>query len=97
MEVLYIKGIIHSVLYPESLFRTLAFWAMTVATAIVTYPLPATAVAIIDVSAQRCCPALLQGIKGAHNKTIGSILLHKLLSKPIYDLGNFKLRSLHYF
>jgi hypothetical protein len=97
MEVLNIQGIIHPVLYPESLFCPLAFRTMTVTTAIITYPLLTAAVAIIYVSAQGRSTAFLNGIQGAHNKTIGLTLLNKLLTKPIYDLGNFKSGSLHYF
>ena len=43
---------------------------MTVTATVITYSLLTTTIAIIYVSAQCCCPALLQGIKGAHNKTI---------------------------
>jgi hypothetical protein len=52
MEVFTIESIIHPVLDPESLFGTLAFGAMTVTAAIVTYSLLTTAVAIINVSTQ---------------------------------------------
>ena len=97
MEVFTIKGIVHPVLDPQSLFCTLAFWTMAVTAAIATYPLFPADIAIIYVSAQCCCTALLQGIKGAQSKTIRMTLHDKLLSKPIYDLGNFKLRALHYF
>lgn len=97
MKVSHIKRIIHSVLDPECLFCTLAFWTMTIATAIITYPLLTTAVAIIYVSAQSRCSAFLKGIKSTYHKTIGLTLLNVLLSKPIYDLGNFKLWPVHYF
>lgn len=97
MEVLAIKSIIHSVIHPEKLFCPLTFGAMTVTAAVITYPLLTAAVAIIDVSAQCCCPALLQGIKGMYHKTIGMASLNKLLSKPIYDLSNFELCTWHYF
>jgi len=97
MEVLNIKGIIHPVLDPESLFCTLALGTMTVAAAIITYPLFTAAIAIIYVSAQCCCPTFLKGIKSSNYKTVGVTLLNKLLSKPIYDLSNFELSTWHYF
>jgi hypothetical protein len=97
MEVLNIKSPIHPVIDPERLSCPLAFWAMTVATAIVTYSLFTTAVAIIYVSAQSRCSAFLKGIECSNYKAVGLALLNKLLSKPIYDLGNFKLWAGHYF
>jgi len=97
MEVFTIKGIIHPVLDPESLFCTLAFRAMPVTAAIITYPLLTAAVAIIYVSAQGRSTAFLKGIKGTYNKTVGLTPVNKLLSKPIYDLGNLKLWPMHYF
>ena len=97
MEVFTIEGIIHSVLDPKSLFCTLTFGTMTVTAAVITYPLLTTAVAIIYVSTQGRSTAFLKGIQSAHNKTIGLTSLNILLSKPIYDLGNLKLRAMHYF
>lgn len=97
MEVLNIKCIIHPVIDPQRLSGPLAFWTMTVATAIVAYPLFTAGIAIISVSAQSRCAAFLQGIKGTHNKSVGLTLPGKLLSKPIYDLGNLKLWPVHYF
>lgn len=91
MEVLTIKGIVHSVLDPESLFCPLAFWAMTVTAAVITYSLFTAGIAIIYVSAQGRSTAFLKGIKGTYNKTVGAILPGKLLSKPICDLSNFEL------
>ena len=70
---------------------------MTVTAAVITYPLLTTAVAIINVTAQGRSTAFLKGIQSAQNKTIGIASLNKLLSKPIYDLGNLKLRAMHYF
>jgi hypothetical protein len=49
------------------------------------------------VATQSRCSAFLQGIKGTHHKTVGLVLLNKLLSKPVDDLGNLKLRTVHYF
>jgi hypothetical protein len=97
MEVFTIKGISHPVLDPESLFGTLAFGAMTVTTAIITYSLLSTAVAIINVSAQGRSTAFLKGIEDTYHKTVGMTLINILLSKPIYDLGNLKLWAMHYF
>jgi hypothetical protein len=97
MEVLNIKSIIHPVLDPESLLCPLAFWAMTVTAAVITYPLLTTAVAIIYVSTQGRSTTFLKGIKSTYHKTVGLTLLNKLLSKPICDLGNFKLWPGHYF
>jgi hypothetical protein len=97
MEVFHIKGIVHPVLDPESLFCPLAFRAMTVTTTIITYPLLTADIAKIFMPSQSRCATLLQGIKGTYHKTVGLTLLNILLSKPIYDLGNFKLRTLHYF
>ena len=97
MEVFTIEGIIHPVLDPKSLFCTLTFRTMTVTTAIITYPLLTTAIAIIYVSAQCRSTAFLKGIKSTHRKTIGLAPLNKLLSKPIYDLSNFELSTWHYF
>jgi hypothetical protein len=97
MEVLNIKGIIHPVIDPKSLFCPLTFWAMAVSTAIVTYPLFTAGIAKIYVSAQSRCTTLLQGIESSNNKTIRLTIINILLSKPIYDLVNFKLRALHYF
>jgi hypothetical protein len=97
MEVFTIEGIIHPVLYPKGLFGTLAFWTMTVPTAIITYPLLTAAVAIINVSAKGRSTAFLKGIKSTYHKTVGMTLLNILLSKPVYDLGNLKLWPMHYF
>jgi hypothetical protein len=97
MEVFTIEGIIHPVLDPESLFCPLAFRAMTVTAAVITYPLLTTAVAIIYVSAQGRSTAFLKGIEDTYHKTIWMTLINILLSKPIYDLGNLKLRAMHYF
>ena len=97
MEVFTIKGIIHSVLDPESLFSNLAFRAMSVTAAVITYPLLTTAVTIIYVSTQGRSTAFLKGIKGTNNKTVGLTPINKLLSKPVYDLGNLKLWPMHYF
>jgi hypothetical protein len=97
MEVLNIKGITHAVVDPESLFCPLAFRTMAVATAVITYPLLPAGIAKIFMSSQSRCPAFLNGIQRTHNKTVRLALLNILLSKPIYDLGNFKLRALHYF
>ena len=97
MEVFHIKSISHPVLDPESLFSPLAFRTMTVATTIVTYPLPTATVAKIYMSAQSRCTAFLQCIERTYHKTIGLAPLNILLSKPIYDLGNFKLWTERYF
>lgn len=97
MEVFTIEGIIHPVLDPKSLFGTLALGTMTVTAAVITYPLLTTAVAIINVPAQGRSTAFLNGIESTQNKTIGIASLNILLSKPIYDLGNLKLRTMHYF
>jgi hypothetical protein len=70
---------------------------MTVTTTIITYPLLTAGIAKIFMSAQSRCTAFLQGIKGTYHKTVGLAFLNILLSKPIYDLGNFKLRTVHYF
>ena len=91
MEVLTIKSAIHPVVDPESLFCPLAFRTMTVTATIITYPLLTAAVAIIYVAAQGRSTAFLKGIKSAYNKTIGLTPLNIMLSKPINDLGNFKL------
>jgi hypothetical protein len=96
MEVFTIKGIIHSVLDPESLFCPLAFGAMPVTATVITYPLLTAAVAIIYVSAQGRSTAFLQGIEGAYNKTIWVTPVNILLSKPINDLSNFKFSPVHY-
>jgi hypothetical protein len=97
MEVFTIKGIIHSVLDPESLLCPLTFRTMTVATTIITYPLLTAGIAIIYVSAQGRCTAFLKGIKRTYNKTVGLIHLNILLSKPINDLSDLKLWTVHYF
>ena len=97
MEVFTIKGIIHPVLYPESLFGTLTFRAMTVTATVITYPLLTAAVAIFYVSTKGRCTAFLKGIQSTYHKTVGMAPLNKLLSKPIYDLGNLKLWPMHYF
>src|SRR5450756_328151 len=91
MKVFNIEGIVHPVLYPESLFRPLAFGTMTVTTAVITYPLFTAAIAKINMTSQSRSTAFLDGIQGAHNKTVGMTLLNILLSKPIYDLGNLCL------
>ena len=96
MEVFTIESIIHPVLNPESLLCPLTFRTMTVATAIVTYPLLTAGVAI-DVSAKCRSTTFLKGIKSTYHKTIGMTPFNILLSKPIYDLSNFKLRTWHYF
>src|SRR5450759_1529252 len=97
MKVSHIKGVVHSVLNPESLFCTLTFRAMTVTAAVITYPLLTAAVAIINVSTQRRSTAFLKGIKSTYHKTVGLTPINILLSKPIYDLSNFKLWTGHYF
>jgi len=97
MEVFTIKGIIHPVIDPESLFCPLAFRTMAVTTAIITYPLLTATETNIYVPAQSRCAAVLQRIKGTNQKTVGLVLLNILLSKPIDDLSNFKLWALHYF
>src|SRR5450759_1352051 len=97
MEVFTIKGIIHPVLDPKSLFCPLTFRTMAVATTIITYPLLTAAVAIINVSTQSRSTAFLKGIEGTYHKTVGMAPLNKLLSKPIYNLGNLKLWPMHYF
>jgi hypothetical protein len=96
MEVFTVNGIIHPVLYPKSLFCPLAFRTMTVTTAVITYPLFTTAIAIINMTSQSRSTAFLKGIQGAHNITIWVTPLNILLSKPINDLSNFKLRPEHY-
>jgi len=70
---------------------------MAVATTIITYSLLTAGIAKIFMPAQGRCAAFLQGIKGTYHKTVGLTLLNILLSKPIYDLGNLKLRAMHYF
>ena len=97
MEVFHIKSISHPVLDPKSLFCSLAFRAMAVATAIVADAFLTTRVANIFVSAKGRRPALMQGIEGSYHKTIGLALINILLPKPIDDLGNLELRAMHYF
>jgi hypothetical protein len=69
---------------------------MTVTAAVITYPLLTTAVAIIYVSTQGRSTAFLKGIKSTYYKTVGLTPVNILLSKPINDLSNFKLRPVHY-
>ena len=78
-------------------FCPLAFRTIAVATAIVADAFLTATETNIYVSAQSRCATLLQGIEGTYHKTVGLALLNILLSKPIYDLGNFKLRTVHYF
>jgi hypothetical protein len=97
MEVFHLHGITHPVICPDCLFAGLALRAMTVTAAVVTDPLFVAAIADIFVPAQGRCAALLQGIECTQGKTIGLILLNKLIPKPIYDLGELKLRAHYYF
>jgi len=77
-------------------FCPLTFRAMTVATAIVTYSLFTTAIAIINMTSQSRSTAFLKGIKSTYYKTVGLTPVNILLSKPINDLSNFKFRPVHY-
>jgi hypothetical protein len=97
MEVFHVHGIIHPVLDPKRLFVRLAFRAMSVTAAIVTDPLPATTIAGIFVSAQGHGTAFMQSIERTHHKAVGLTLINILPPKPIDDLGNFILWTLHYF
>jgi hypothetical protein len=97
MEVFYIHGIIHTVFDPKCLFVCLAFWTMAVTAAIVTDSLFPATVANIFVSSQSRCTTLVQSIERTHHKTVGLTLVNILSSKPIDDLGNFILWTLHYF
>jgi hypothetical protein len=70
---------------------------MTVATAVITYPLLTAGIAKIFMPSQSRCPAFLKGIERTYYKTVGMVPLNILLSKPIYDLGKLKLWAVHYF
>ena len=70
---------------------------MAVATTVVTNPLFIAAIADIFVPTQSRGPTLLQGIERTQGKAIGQVLLNIFSPKPIYDLGEFKLRAHYYF
>ena len=70
---------------------------MAIATAVVTNPLFIAAIADIFVPTQSRGPTLLQGIERTQGKAIGQVLLNIFSPKPIYDLGELKLRAHYYF
>jgi hypothetical protein len=97
MEVFHIQGIIHAVFDPKCLFACLAFRAMAVTAAIIADPLFPATIANIFVSTQGHGTAFMQSIERTHHKAVGLTLVNIMLSKPIDDLGNFILWTLHYF
>jgi len=70
---------------------------MPVSATVVTDPLFAATIAGIFVSTQGRCPAFVQSVERTQGKTIGLALLNILRPKPIDDMGNFMLWTLHYF
>lgn len=66
---------------------------MTVTTTVVTDPLLTATIANIFVPAQSRRTTLLQGIERTQGKAIGLALPNIFSPKPIYDLGELKLRA----
>jgi hypothetical protein len=97
MEVFHIHGIIHPVFDPKCLFVCLAFRAIPVTTTVVAVTFTTAAITSICVSTQGRCPAFVQSVERTQGKIIGLALLNILQPKPIDDMGNFILWTLHYF
>jgi len=87
MKILYLQGISHPVIYPESLFCCLAFRAMPVAATIEAGPFAATTIASVYVSAKGRGAALLQRIKRSDDEAVGLVLFNVLSGETTYDLG----------
>ena len=97
MEVFNIHGIIHPVFDPKCLFVCLAFRAIPVTATVIAVAFTIATITLINVSTQGRCPAFVHSVERTLAKAIGLALLNILSSKPIDDMGNFKLWTLHYF
>jgi hypothetical protein len=69
MKIVRLKDFGCSVLNPLRARERLTFWAMTVAAAVVTGPLVIAAVAALEMTAESCCAAHLDG---GHDAPLGS-------------------------
>jgi hypothetical protein len=91
MKVFDGQSIVRQIVDPESLFGSLAFWAMAVATAVVTIAYGTTTIASLLVPAHGSGTATYNAAQHFYLPYIQFIRNRELTAKLPYRIGQFKL------